>query len=171
MNEAHEASARIEKVLEELRSSPDRRAAPVAEELVGCLVRLYGAGLARIMAIVGPEGGQDLCDDPLVESLLLVHDLHPLDPDSRIRRAVERVRTKYDGTIHYRGLDADGVAHLNVEPRRGCGSPIDAVRQAIEEAAPEVASVDVEIVEAPLPLLQITRRTHVSEARGQHWGW
>jgi hypothetical protein len=171
MNEAHEASARIDALLEELRAGPDRRAATIAEELVGCLVRLYGAGLARIMAIVGPERGRDLCDDQLVESLLLVHDLHPLDPDTRIRRAVERVRTKYDGKLHYRGLDADGVARLEIEPRRGCGSPVDTVRQAIEEAAPEVTSVDVELVEAPLPLLQITRRTDVSEARGQHWGW
>jgi hypothetical protein len=171
MNEAQEASERIDKLLEQLRASPDRRAGAAAEELVACLVQLYGAGLARIVAMVGPERGRDLCDDPLVESLLLVHDLHPLDPDTRIRRAVERLRPKYDGEIDYQGLDADGVARVKIRPKRGCGSPAEAIRRAIEEAAPDVANVAVELAPAAPPLLQITRRTHVSDARGQHWGW
>ena len=163
MNEAHEASARIDALLEELRASPDRRAAAVAEELVGCLVRLYGAGLARIVAMVGPEGGRDLCDDPLVESLLLVHDLHPLDADTRIRRAIDRLRLpQYTGNIDYLGLGADGVARARLQGGHGCRSTGDAVRLAVEmaiqDAAPEVADVIVEVAEPLPPLLQITRR-------------
>ncbi|PZS24123.1 MAG: glycine cleavage system aminomethyltransferase GcvT [Acidimicrobiales bacterium] len=33
-----------------------------------------------------------LADDPLVESLLLLHDLHPLDVDARIQQALDKVR-------------------------------------------------------------------------------
>ena len=37
------------------------------------------------------QAADALAADPLVESLLLVHDLHPLDADARIRRALEQV--------------------------------------------------------------------------------
>ena len=62
-----------------------------AEDEARQLVELYGAGLARITEIVGEdESGPKLMDklvaDPLVESLLLVHDLHPLDTSARVRR-------------------------------------------------------------------------------------
>jgi Fe-S cluster biogenesis protein NfuA len=165
MTGARQAAERVEELLAQLRGGPDPTAGPVAEELVGCLVRLYGAGLARIVAMVGPEGGRDLCDDPLVESLLLVHDLHPLDADSRIRRAVDRVRVglpQYTGKIDYLGVDSDGVARVRLEGGRGCRSTGDAVRLAVEsaiqDAAPEVADVIVEVAEPLPPLLQITRR-------------
>ena len=72
-----------------LRVSDDKAAAST-EELVGLLVGVYGEGLAHIMtaiADVGPAGTAllaQLTDDPLVESLLLLHDLHPLDVDAGI---------------------------------------------------------------------------------------
>jgi hypothetical protein len=163
MTGARQAAERVEELLAQLRGGPDPTAGPVAEELVGCLVRLYGAGLARIVAMVGPEGGRDLCDDPLVESLLLVHDLHPLDADTRIRRAIDRLRLpQYTGNIDYLGLGADGVARARLQGGHGCRSTGDAVRLAVEmaiqDAAPEVADVIVEVAEPLPPLLQITRR-------------
>jgi len=163
MTGARQAAERVEELLAQLRGGPDPTAGPVAEELVGCLVRLYGAGLARIVAMVGPEGGRDLCDDPLVESLLLVHDLHPLDADTRIRRAIDRLRLpQYTGNIDYLGLGADGVARARLQGGHGCRSTSDAVRLAVEmaiqDAAPEVADVIVEVAEPLPPLLQITRR-------------
>ena len=63
--------------------------AAAAEELVGLLVGLYGDGLGRIVAVLGEQGEAGeamlakLADDPLVESLLLLHGLHPLDVDAR----------------------------------------------------------------------------------------
>jgi Fe-S cluster biogenesis protein NfuA len=163
MTGARQAAERVEELLAQLRGGPDPTAGPVAEELVGCLVRLYGAGLARIVAMVGPEGGRDLCDDPLVESLLLVHDLHPLDADTRIRRAIDRLRLpQYTGNIDYLGLGADGVARARLQGGHGCRSTGEAVRLAVEmaiqDAAPEVADVIVEVAEPLPPLLQITRR-------------
>ncbi len=108
-----------------------------------------------------------------MESLLLVHDLHPLDADTRISRALERVRPQlgsHAGAIEYLGLDDQGVARLRLTTSgHGCGSSSSTVRQAVEEAvaeaAPEVAGVQVEDVAAPpeVPLLQIMRRP--AEAR------
>jgi Fe-S cluster biogenesis protein NfuA/nitrite reductase/ring-hydroxylating ferredoxin subunit len=167
---------RIEAILEELRTVDDSRAATAGDELVRILVDLYGAGLARMMAVVGEdeEAGarllDRLADDPLVESLLLVHDLHPVDVDTRIQRALDGVRPylgSHAGGVRYLGVDETGVVHLALEGScHGCPSSTVTVRLAIEraiqEAAPETAGVEVEgQVEEVLPgpaLLQIGRR-------------
>ena len=90
-NETEAVGERVEELLAELRAQAGEQAAATAEELVSCLVELYGAGLAKIIEIVAasePGVMDSLVADPLVESLLLVHDLHPLDTSTRVRRAV-----------------------------------------------------------------------------------
>jgi len=177
MASGHDAQAtgeKIEALLDELRSHAGPQVAETAEELVSCLVELYGAGLAEIVTIVGAdvEAGPRLLTgliaDPLVESLLLVHDLHPLDIGARAQRAVEEVLPQFGshaGQVTYLGVDDQGVIHLRMEAAgHGCGSSPDAVRAAVADAVtgptPDAAGVDVEVVEAPteLPLLQIGRR-------------
>ena len=151
-NDAQATGERVETLLAELRARCGPEAADVAEELVTCLVRLYGAGLEAVMAIAADDTRLQarLIADPLVESLLLVHDLHPLDPASRIRRALGRM----GGGSEFLGVDDAGVAH--VRQGSGCGSTAAAVEQAVTDAAPEVAGVQLEPREAPL--LQIMRR-------------
>jgi len=171
--DAQAAGERVEALLAELRSHAGPQVAAIAEELVSCLVELYGAGMARIAAIVGDdEAGPRLLDrlaaDPLVESLLLVHDLHPLDTSTRVRRAVEQVLPQlgaHAGEVEYRGLDEQGVVRLRLERgAHGCQSSAATIQtvieQAVRTAAPEAAGVDIEVAEMPaeLPLLQITRR-------------
>jgi hypothetical protein len=150
--DVREAGDRVEALLADLRARPDPEAADVAEELVTCLVRLYGAGLATIMRTVGDDARLQalLIADPLVESLLLVHDLHPLDAGARIRRALGRLGTGAE----FLGLDTSGVAHVRLG--HGCGSTAEVVEAAIAAAAPETAGVEFAPREAPL--LQITRR-------------
>jgi hypothetical protein len=150
--DAQEAGARVEELLAELRARSGPEAAGVAEELVTCLVRLYGAGLETIVRTIGDDQRLQalLIADPLVESLLLVHDLHPLDTDARIRRALARLGTGAE----FLGVDSAGVARVRLG--HGCGSTTAAVEQAITDAAPETAAVEFAPREAPL--LQITRR-------------
>jgi Fe-S cluster biogenesis protein NfuA len=164
---------RVEELLAELRSGSLRGAAPAAEELVGLLVGLYGDGLGRIVAILADQGepGAEmlarLADDPLVESLLLLHDLHPLDTDARIQRALDRVRPylgSHAGGVEYLGVTA-GVARLRLMGScHGCPSSTVtvelAIRAAVQDAAPEVTQVVVEGMTAPPEpkLLQIGRR-------------
>ncbi len=175
-HDAQAAGERVETLLAELRSHAGPQVAATAEELVSCLVELYGAGLAQITAILSEDEGDGsgprlldkLVADPLVESLLLVHDLHPLDTSARIRRAVEEVLPSLGasaGEIEYQGLDDQGVVHLCLERTAGGCQPtagtIQAViEQAVAAAAPEAAGVAIEVTEAPaeLPLLQISRR-------------
>ena len=161
--DARLAGERVEALLAQLRTDP--RPADVAEDIVRCLIDLYGAGLARIAELVGPDTLRELADDPLVESLLLVHDLHPLDPDARVQRALDRVRPylgSHAGGVRYLGIDADGVVRLELEGTcHGCPSSTvtvqHAIEQAVRDAVPEASGIHVAGVAAPAPLLQIGR--------------
>ncbi|MGH3272114.1 MAG: hypothetical protein ACRDN1_24060, partial [Trebonia sp.] len=53
--DAQAAGGRVETLLAELRTRAGPEAADTAEELVGCLVRLYGAGLASVMRTIGDD--------------------------------------------------------------------------------------------------------------------
>ena len=111
-----------------------------------------------------------------MESLLLLHDLHPLDVDTRIQRALDQVRPylgSHAGGVQYLGVGPDGVARLRLEGScHGCPSSTVTVRLAIEgavqDAAPEVTEVVVEgMTEPPGPqLLQIGRRPPDAAASG-----
>ncbi len=173
MTGVQQVGTRVEELLAALRTSAGPKVAATAEELVGLLVGLYGDGLAVIVAVLRDRGDAGaatlarLTEDPLVESLLLVHGLHPLDIDARIQRALDRVRPylgSHAGGVQYLGV-TDGVARLRLEGScHGCPSSTVtvqlAIQGAVEEAAPEVTQVVVEgMTEAPGPaLLQIGRR-------------
>jgi len=174
--DAQAAGERVEALLAGLRAEAGPQVAAAAEELVSCLVQLYGAGLARIVEILGQDEGEGhqgvqgpgprlmdrLVADPLVESLLVLHDLHPLDTSARVRRAVEQVLPQlgsHAGDVEYLGLDDTGVLRLRLE-QRGCSAATvrDLIEKAVAAAAPEAAGVAIELVEPGPALLQITRR-------------
>jgi Fe-S cluster biogenesis protein NfuA/nitrite reductase/ring-hydroxylating ferredoxin subunit len=179
MTRVQQVGDQIEELLAALTA---RGQGPAAEELVRLLVGLYGDGLAHVMSAVAEAGDPGLLarltDDPLVESLLLLHGLHPLDVDTRIQRALDRVRPylgSHAGGVQYIGV-SDGVARLKLEGNcDGCPSSVVTVQLAIEgavqDAAPEVSQVVVEgVTEAPASpgpvLLQIGPRP---EAVGSGW--
>ena len=172
MSRVQQVGDRIEDLLAQLRDGGGP-AAGAAEELVGLLVGLYGDGLSRVAAALRGGGAAgaamlaELAGDPLVGSLLLLHDLHPLDVDTRIQQALDRVRPylgSHAGGVQYLGVTG-GVARLRLEGScHGCPSSTATVRLAIEgavtEAAPEVSEVVVEGVTPPpeTALLQIGPR-------------
>jgi Fe-S cluster biogenesis protein NfuA/nitrite reductase/ring-hydroxylating ferredoxin subunit len=174
--------ARVEELLDSLKSGGFGPAASAAEELVSLLVGLYGDGLAQIMTVLaenGPAGAamiDALAADPVVESLLLLHGLHPLDVDARIQRALDRVRPylgSHAGGVEYLGV-RDGVARLRLEGScHGCPSSTVTVQLAItgavQDAAPEVSDVVVEGMTAPPEpgLLQIGRRPPEDERQSE----
>ncbi|MDT0484409.1 MULTISPECIES: hypothetical protein [Streptomyces] len=161
VSSAEQTGRRVEEVLDRLAESGDTAAATAAEELVRSLMDFYGAGLARILHLLSGAPGEAaarLLDDDLVASLLVLHDLHPEDRDTRIARALDGIREHtlevvgFDdesGTLTLRAREADGC---------GCGSGTGA-REAAEAAlacfAPEVRAVDVQTAPAGPTLLQI----------------
>ena len=161
---AEEAARHIESLLAQLRDSSDPRAAAVAEDLTRSLLQLYGDGLTRIAAMLGPERVAELCADPLVSSLLLVHDLHPVPVDERIRRALAGSEAVLVG------VDETGVVRVRLPAGRpGCGGAHRAALREIEavvrQAAPEATHVVVEAPVAPPPLLQVSLRPGLAPAQ------
>ncbi|MEV5749577.1 NifU family protein [Actinoallomurus sp. NPDC052308] len=165
---------RVDALLAELGRLGDAATAAKVEELLRSVVGLYGAGLERVMEIVtetdAAETLRRLASDELVSGLLVLHDLHPLTAEERVRAALDQVRPYlglHDGGVELLGVDAEGVVRLRLEGTcHGCPSSRVTVTQAIERAiagaAPEVSRVDVEgLVPEPEPgprLLQIGPR-------------
>ncbi len=123
----------------------------------------------------GPDGAaarpalvDRMVGDGLVASLLVLHGLHPQDTLTRVQNALDKVRPylgSHAGGVELLGVDDAGVVRLRLEGScHGCPSSTltvtMAIQGAIEEAAPEVAGVEVEGVAEPppSPLLQIQPR-------------
>jgi Fe-S cluster biogenesis protein NfuA/nitrite reductase/ring-hydroxylating ferredoxin subunit len=166
--DVREAGARVEALLEELASAPG--IGPKAQELVALLVELYGSALRRIVEICSARADAEellgeLAADPLVASLLVVHDLHPVPTVERVQAALDHIRPylgSHAGGVELLGVEPDGVVRLRLAGScHGCPSSTLTVKLAIErailEAAPEVTRVEVEgVSEPPRPgLLQI----------------
>ncbi|SDM81974.1 NifU family protein [Allokutzneria albata] len=152
---------RIEELLGGLLPGESRQ---TAEELVRLLMELYGEGLARVVAVLrehDPALVERIAGDDVVAGLLLLHDLHPLDVDTRIRQGLDRARPHlgaHADRVEYSGVDAEGVVRLRLDgSRAGCPSATRAVREAIEKAVLDAApeTTGVEITGATTDLLQI----------------
>ncbi|MBV8586395.1 MAG: NifU family protein [Verrucomicrobia bacterium] len=121
------------------------------------VLAFYGEGLSRILKVVqtaGPEGEKvyrDLIGDDVIRGLLLIHDLHPLDLEARLRDALNKVRPylrSHGGNVELVSLD-NGRARLRLQGTcESCPSSAItlelAIRQAIEQACPDLIHFDVE---------------------------
>ena len=144
--EVRELVARVDELLERL----DGRAV----EPVQALVELYGEALSRLLAGVDPT------QDELLSHLLLVHDLHPVDVETRVRQALEEVRPylgSHGGGVELLGVE-EGVARLRLDGTcNGCPSSAVTLRNAIEgavlKAAPDVERIEAEGAAEPAPAL------------------
>ncbi|MFF0731667.1 hypothetical protein ACFYVK_08660 [Streptomyces chartreusis] len=159
---AEETGRRIEEILDRLSASGEPANVAAAEELVRCLMDFYGNGLARVLHLVSAAPGEPLprlLGDELVASLLVLHDLHPEDRDTRIGRALDSVRQH---ELDVAGFDEEtGTLRLRAAASGGCGCGSGTgAREAAEAAlacfAPEVTVVEMESAPA---LLQIGTKT------------
>ena len=152
-----ELVARVQELQEALESSADSASRELAEELVGYVVRMYGAGLERVVAALhagGAEGQRiaaELAEDRLVATLLLIHDLHPVPLSERVQAALDSVRPymeSHGGNVELLSLE-NGIARIHL--RGSCSdcaaSSVTlelAIKQALEDAAPDLAGLEVE---------------------------
>ena len=90
-------------------------------------------------------------------SLLLIHDLYPVSLRTRVEEALELVRPymeSHGGDIEILGVE-DGVAHLKLvghcESCPASQATLEhAIKDALEETAPDLLGLDVEgVVAAP----------------------
>ena len=152
-----ELLGRVQELQEVLDAAGESVPRDLAEELVSCVVQMYGTGLERIVAALQESGepGQQLATslarDELVAMLLLIHDLHPVPLAERVQGALDSVRPymeSHGGNVELLSLQ-DGVARIHL---RGSCSDCSAssvtlelaIKQALEEAAPDLVGLEVE---------------------------
>ena len=149
--------ARIEGLIAALDTFGDPSARATAEELVQAIMELHGIGLERLLDLTWEKGAagraiiDDFAADDLVSSLLLLHGLHPLGLQTRVARALDKVRPylgTHGGDVEL--LDAsDGVVRLRLQGTcHGCPSSAmtlkGAIETAVRELAPDIERLEVE---------------------------
>jgi Fe-S cluster biogenesis protein NfuA/nitrite reductase/ring-hydroxylating ferredoxin subunit len=147
---------RIQDLQERLQDTGDALTRELGEELVSAVVQMYGAGLERIVDLLADAGSDGrriadaLAEDELVATLLLIHDLHPVPLEDRVRAALDSVRPymeSHGGNVELLSLQ-DGIATIHL---RGSCSDCSAsavtlelaIKQALEEAAPDLDGLEV----------------------------
>jgi Fe-S cluster biogenesis protein NfuA len=151
---------RLESLVREAERLADPAARRHARELAHALLDLHATGLERLLDCVadaGETGGAilDSCaSDDVVSGLLLLHGLHPLGAEDRVRLALEDLRPRlrsHGVALELLGVD-EGAVRLRLDGGCGCGSSAAAIRQAVEEAvtarAPETLAVEIDGLEA-----------------------
>ena len=171
-----------------VHSRPTVRSPSSALKTWSALVtNLYGAGLERLLQVLSDSGRLDqqvldaLADDELVAGLLLVHGLHPYDVETRVARALHSVRPylgSHGGDIELLRVDADGTVQLRMLGScDGCPSSSVtlqlAVEDAIQAAAPEITSIEVDTSQSEsrgvIPVQSLRVRLDVAEVAPSGW--
>lgn len=155
---------RIEESIQRIENSSDHAARCAAREVVRTLLDLHAEALTRMFQLLEPsdEYRSRVLDawngDDLVRNVLLLHDLHPEDTETRVRRALHSVQPYLDS--HGGGIElmeaSAGVVRVRLEGNcQGCPSSTATMKSLIEtaiyDAAPEVAAIEVEGLEPAAP--------------------
>jgi Fe-S cluster biogenesis protein NfuA len=148
---------RIGGLVQEIESIADPAVRAAAKNLMQLLMDLHGAALERTLDIVAEAGepGMNIIDhlgrDSLVSSVLILYGLHPEDLETRVVKAVDRVRPqlrKQGCEVELLGV-SDGDIRLRVETgSHTCGSTARTLQATLEgaiyDAAPDLVSLTIE---------------------------
>jgi len=127
---------RIEKLIQKFESAPDLGTRADARALVQALMEFHGKALDRMMEIVAeaadgePPVFESFARDELVSNLLLLHGLHPVDLETRVAQALDKVRPilrAQSSNVQLVDIE-DGVVQLQFE-----GKPAPNLKASIEE--------------------------------------
>jgi hypothetical protein len=154
---------RVEELLRVLEACSDEPAREAARELVRALLNLHTAGLAKALELSGADVVTRFAADPLVSGLLLLHGLHPLPADERVRRALEQARPQFrahGGDVEL--VEAtDEVVRLRLLGELAASVMLRALAaELVVEVAPD-AALEFEVWErsangrVPLPLVSV----------------
>jgi Fe-S cluster biogenesis protein NfuA/nitrite reductase/ring-hydroxylating ferredoxin subunit len=153
---------RIQELIEKIDSLPEPSARALVHECMASLLGFYGQGLERVLqtlkraGIGGQTAYDELIHDRVFSGLLLIHGLHPIDLETRLRDALEKIRPymqSHGGNVELLSLQGE-FARLRLHGAcKTCPSSSVtmelAVRHAIEEACPDLAGFEVEGAAAP----------------------
>src|ERR1700721_2860338 len=118
---------RVEKLAARLQSAGDPEIRATALDLVQSVVELHGAALQRLVdSLTRTPAGQQILsealENDLISSMLLLHNLHPDDLETRVLRGIEKVRPylkSHGGDVELTST-LDGIVRLRLHG--SCGS-------------------------------------------------
>lgn len=154
---------KIQQLVEQIETVADDRSRDLMSECLQLVLALYGDGLGRILQLISNAGADGenvraaLLQDKLVRSLLLIHGLHPQSLAERLQEALGKIRPylqSHGGNVELLRLEND-VALLRLQGTcKTCPSSSVtlelAVRQAIEQACPDLLGFEVEKPDQPV---------------------
>jgi Fe-S cluster biogenesis protein NfuA len=162
--EFHEQVRQLGGLVAQFDQLSDCAAKAAGKELVQLLMDVHGRGLERAMEIVFDAGSSapDIIDklgqDPIVGNLLLLYSLHPDGFETRVNRAVERMRPrlrKLSCTVELERVQESSVRVRLTTSGHNCGSSAGELRSIVEdgmyEFAPDVTSLEIAGLEEPTP--------------------
>ena len=141
---------------------PDSPQKTAGKELVQLLMDVQGQGLERVMELIfeSRESGTALIDrlgkDDVAGGLLLLYSLHPDAFETRVRTAVDRLRSrlrKLSFTIELLTAENGQVRVQLAKGGHSCGSSTRELEAIVEdgicEMAPDMASLEILGLEEP----------------------
>jgi Fe-S cluster biogenesis protein NfuA len=162
--EFQEQIRQLGKLVAQFDELPDSAAKSASRELVQLLMDVHGTGLERAMEIVYDAGNiapgiiDKLGQDPIVGNLLLLYSLHPDELETRVQRAVERMRPrlrKLSCTVELEHVHESSVRVRLTTSGHSCGSSAGDIRSIVEdgmyEFAPDVTSLEIAGLEETAP--------------------
>ncbi|MDB5173810.1 MAG: nfuA 2 [Phycisphaerales bacterium] len=148
----------LDELLQDVETISDPAARAKTGRIIQGLMEFHGAGLNAIferLARAGEAGRSvidELARDELAGNLLLLYGLHPLDLETRVKAALEKVRpylASHGGNVELLGISEEGVVHLAMRGScHGCPSSAVTMKTSIEQAiydnAPDVSAIQVD---------------------------
>jgi Fe-S cluster biogenesis protein NfuA len=148
---------RIGGLVQQIDSIADPAIRAATKDLIQSLMDLHGAALEKALDIVAEAGepGMDIIGrlgrDSLVSSLLILYGLHPEDLETRVAKAVDRIRPqlrKQGCEVELLGVNEGGIRLRVQTGSHTCGSTAKTLQATLEgavyDAAPDMSSLVIE---------------------------
>ena len=152
---------KIEVLVRQAQSISDPAARNIAIDLLRAVLDLHAAGLERILDLIfesGPGGEgiiERIAHDELAGSMLLLHDLHPEDLETRLNRALVRLQDMFaslGAKLSIVSMEGDTVQLRFESERTWSAAPVkSSVEKEIFQAAPEITTVVIEGLKEAAP--------------------
>jgi Fe-S cluster biogenesis protein NfuA len=160
--EFREQVKKLGALIAQIDQFPDGPQKAAGKEVVQLLMEIHGDGLERMMEIVfescdaGQKAIDELGQDPIVSSLLLLYSLHPDPLTTRVGKALDRLRPrlrKLSCAAELVSIDEGVVTVRLATAGHSCGSSTQEMRALVEEGiyelAPDLTSLHIEGLEEP----------------------
>lgn len=157
LQEPQRRAHHIEELLQKATSFSDPEVRATAEELIQELLSLYGEGLERIIGLTehaecaGNALIASYANDELVGPLLILHGLHPVDIETRIILALDKIHAdlKAQGASARLLKVEEARAYVRLEEHgQNCAATTTTLKQSLEnaiyEAAPDLNELHIE---------------------------